>query len=375
MFRLYSSILIISCFFISLHIANQEGADQGGETEGNLLVECCNYIGNDEEDCSTTGGNPLIFPTTACDFLGVAMGKPCIYCIRTKCSHESPCNLTCQIYHFLLIYLAMPTCWDETKGIGTNDPFGHVAYTTDGTVGGPCPAGYNKRVPQVQLFVRIGNYKGGTYELSDGSDVFHVDFMNGWKEGKLDEIIIGCEPTGDPGYNPPCDCDQFLTVNEAVSGAVCDTDVKEYILNEETNVVGSLPRGTCQGSNSLIPKSWDIDPPFLCSNDPPPDDEFCADSNLEFKVNRRIGFKNCDWVADQPARRCEFSGIKQHCPETCDAEEYCDVDSPKSFILEENGRTRRCAWTARDSEQRCLKIDMCNTCRETCADFDRCSSF
>jgi len=339
--------------------SNQEGADQGGETENNLFVECCDFTGDGEEDCSSTSGNPLIFPTRACDVVGVAM--------------------------------AMPTCWDETKGIGTNDPFGHVAYTIDGTVGGPCPAGYNTRVPQVQLFVRIVNYKGGTYELSDGSDVFHVDFMNGWQEGKLDEIINGCEPTGEPGYNPPCDCDQFLTTNEAPASAVCDSDVKEYILNEETNIVASLPRGTCQGTNTLTPKSWDVDPPFLCSDEPPAvdddlsadddesavddDDDLCADSDLEFKVNRRRGIKNCEWVADRPGRRCEISGVKQHCPETCEVEEYCDVDSTKRFVLEEDGTTRNCVWTAKRANRRCRKIDMCNTCRDTCAEFDRCSYF
>jgi len=260
--------------FRMIAFSNQEGADQGGEGENNLFVGCCDFTDDGEEDCTSTSGNPLIFPTTACDVVGVAM--------------------------------AMPTCWDETKGIGTNDPFGHVTYTIDGTVGGPCPAGYNTRVPQVQLFVRIVNYKGGTYELSDGSDVFHVDFMNGWQEGKLDEIISGCEPTGEPGYNPPCDCDQFLTTNEAPASAVCDSDVKEYILNEDTNIVASLPRGTCQGTNTLIPKIWAVDPPFLCSDEPPADDDdlsaddesavdddddLCTDSDLEFKVNRRRGIK------------------------------------------------------------------------------------
>lgn len=207
----------------------------GGETGGNLLVECCNFNAMGEEDCVTTNGNTLIFPTTTCDFLGLAF--------------------------------AMPTCWDESKGIGIKDPIGHMAYTTDGTVGGPCPAGYNKRVPQVQLFVRVNQYQGGTYQLSDGSNVFHVDFVNGWQEGKLEEILRKCVPSGLPGYNPPCDCTQFLTENVNVSGTACDEETKQYVLNEDTNRVTSLPRGTCQGP-SVVAKSWDVDPPFkaTCGN-------------------------------------------------------------------------------------------------------------
>lgn len=159
----------------------------------------------------------------------------------------------------------MPTCWDESKGVGTDDPFGHVAYTTDSTVSGPCPTGYDKRIPQVQLFVRIGDYRGDikSYQLSDGSDIFHVDFMNGWHEGKLQEIIDGCEPTGEPGFNPPCECDQFLTHNDNAVGAVCDDEVKQYVLDEETEVVSTLPRGTCE-EVAMVEKSWTQDPPYSC---------------------------------------------------------------------------------------------------------------
>jgi hypothetical protein len=54
-----------------------------------------------------------------------------------------------------------------------------MAYTSNGEVNGPCPTRFPRRLPQVQLFVRIINYKGGTYQLSDGTDVWHVDFFNG----------------------------------------------------------------------------------------------------------------------------------------------------------------------------------------------------
>jgi len=63
-----------------------------------------------------------------------------------------------------------------------------MAYTTNGKVNEPCPSGFNRRVPQVQLFTRINNYRGAShsYELSDRQSEFHVDFFNGWQEGKLE---------------------------------------------------------------------------------------------------------------------------------------------------------------------------------------------
>ena len=68
------------------------------------------------------------------------------------------------------IAMNFPTCWDDSKGLGdTGDPISHMAYTDDGTVTGACPEGYNRRLPQIQLFVRIANYEGGKYTFSDNT--------------------------------------------------------------------------------------------------------------------------------------------------------------------------------------------------------------
>ena len=101
----------------------------------------------------------------------------------------------------------MPTCWDGVELGDTNNHRDHMAYTLGGGVAGDCPPGFNRRLPQIQLFVRVDNYKGGNYQLADGSSNWHVDFFNGWEEGKLDEIIQGCEPypyQDEDEYNPPC---------------------------------------------------------------------------------------------------------------------------------------------------------------------------
>ena len=53
--------------------SNDPGADQGGESEGNMLTECCDFLGDEEEDCRNW--DRLHFPSRKCDFLGIAFGK------------------------------------------------------------------------------------------------------------------------------------------------------------------------------------------------------------------------------------------------------------------------------------------------------------
>lgn len=356
--------------------SNQQGATQGGETGGNLFMECCNVRGEDDETCTSTVGS-IEFPKRNCDFLGLAF--------------------------------AMPTCWNGDPGV-TNDHISHMAYTTDGTVAGNCPSGFNRRVPQIQLFVRIAPYRGRDvdYVLSDESSVFHVDFMNGWQENRLQQVIDNCPIEGnrESGYNPPCDCDQFLTPNTNVAEqAVCDNDVRNYIIDEPTDVVSSLPRGTCQGPN-VIAKSWDVNPPFTCESSPSPPtaptptaptptaptptaptptaptptaptptgggggDSDCEDSTLPSQVRRPNGrrmWQDCRWVAED-LDRCEYEGVYTHCPKTCGDCPEC-FDGELRFKTENrNGRTIRktCRWVERSTEARCELEGVANTCRETC---------
>ena len=97
----------------------------------------------------------------------------------------------------------MPTCWNGELG-DTNDHKNHMAYTLNGEVAGECPQSHPRRLPEIQLFVRIPNYKGGKYQLSDGNTEFHFDFFNGWQEGKLQQIIDNCSPQEQEvgEYNP-----------------------------------------------------------------------------------------------------------------------------------------------------------------------------
>ena len=76
----------------------------------------------------------------------------------------------------------MPTCWDGR--IDSPDHKSHMAYTLDGQVNGECPASHNRRLPQVQVFIRIPNYRGVEFEyvLSDGN---RIPNLSKWLQGKI----------------------------------------------------------------------------------------------------------------------------------------------------------------------------------------------
>merc|ERR1712224_746534 len=283
------------------------------------------------------------------------------------------------------IFFSMPTCWDGVSLGDDNDHKSHMRYTTDGKVTGPCPEGFPKRLPQIELTINVGvgSYDGTTksYQLSDGSsDVYHVDFFNGWQEGKLQDIIEECPVNeSDAPRNPPCACtpnlndnvDHLLTQNAEIAGLVCDDDVRRLILDEATtDITNVLPGGSCTGA--VVPKSWDqlTDDLFgnTCEQDRPefeasedesgdqsedeseddtsedtsadvsediPEDPptispttapiSCRDSTkLRYKRKRE---QNCKWVRKGPVRKVrqkcnrKWKQLKLHewCPRTCGA--------------------------------------------------------
>jgi len=255
------------------------------------------------------------------------------------------------------ISMTFPTCWDDSKGLGNNtDHSSHMAYTLDGTVTGACPEGYNRRLPQLQLFVRLANYEGGQYTFSANTlqsdkEVFHADFMNGWDQDVLDDIVDNCNPL--PGedpedYNPECTCDQFLTKksnllvsdaleegrNDAEAAKVCPTDVRNHIVDEEINFgVGGLPRGTCS-----VPLIEGVAPTYVedCGLEYTPnnfDEDDCdgseeEDDCVDKKLFRFRGDdqKSCKWIAKKDMRIKKYCPVKSEgekvfkvCPVACDA--------------------------------------------------------
>merc|ERR1719379_1884274 len=108
----------------------------------------------------------------------------------------------------------MPSCWD---GVSLQSPpyhTDHVAYPEDGEFWGDCPESHPIALPQIHLFFRIMPYDGGWHTFADGSGVFHADYVSGWNETFLQEVLDNCENEG-TGAMPNFFCEDFLTFRDA----------------------------------------------------------------------------------------------------------------------------------------------------------------
>ena len=50
---------------------------------------------------------------------------------------------------------------------------------------------------QIHLFFRIMPYSGGWHMFADGSSVFHADYVSGWDEDFLQNLLDTCQNDGD----------------------------------------------------------------------------------------------------------------------------------------------------------------------------------
>ncbi|CAB9526031.1 expressed unknown protein [Seminavis robusta] len=152
--------------------------------------ECCSIT---DEDCVFGSETGQIFPSNPCPLFS--------------------------------IWMEFPICWNGE--LDSLDHSSHVAYTTDGTLDGPCPSSHQAgRFPQIQVFVRLESYPGGEHILSDGSDTLHADFMNAWDNDKLSSIIDECQPA-DLANEDACGCEDFFTLRtpEAPELDVAEVDI------------------------------------------------------------------------------------------------------------------------------------------------------
>ena len=201
--------------------------------------ECCD---NAEGDCVFSEDTGVIFPSQKCDLFSV--------------------------------WMRFPICWNGA--LDSDDHSSHVAYTVNGELDGDCPSTHQAgRFPQIQVFVGVENYLGGDHTFSDGSNVLHADFMNGWDEDTLQSILNSCQPA-DLGNPDACGCEDFFTMkgngddrrlDEDEDSGDCDEDeedtefldciqpppldTKATIAAEEVTGIASLPHDTCNGE--LLP--------------------------------------------------------------------------------------------------------------------------
>jgi len=161
-----------------------------------------------------------------------------------------------------------PNCWDG-KTLGTEgNPRDHVAYgvgleqgtlDTFGYGGVQCPETHPVLLPQILLFLRFADYTGESHELSNGGIDWHADYVMGWDEDFLQEILDGCGNVKDI----PCGSTRLRGLEGEGTGASKGKSWSEMgealrkvrvpmvnttcITEEPITRIESPPRGACQG--------------------------------------------------------------------------------------------------------------------------------
>jgi hypothetical protein len=248
--------------------------------------------------------------------------------------------------------MRMPNCWDGISIDSPPDHTSHVAYSEDSEFYGECPSSHPIKLPQIQLFFRIMPYDGGWHTFSDSSGVYHADYVSGWDEEFLQNVLDRCENEG-AGAMPNFFCEDFLTFRDApkcTDEETCDfsdpnllekleafqpsppLDVLGTITAEETEVLeGALPRGTCNGS--LVGD----DASSGCKDD----------AAWRYKGNAE---RSCEWIKATKSSLCAKRGVSKSCPESCNT-------CPSSGCEDESGyrhkgkKGRNCNWVRKQEKK------------------------
>jgi len=204
---------------------------RGSNKESHAKVECSGPSPCERKNCETTSDS--FFPQTAC--------------------------------YELEVKLVFPTCWDG-RNLDSENHMDHVSYDVDGgQFDGDCPTSHPVKLPEIHFYFRIKEYKGGQYMFSDGSDVYHTDYMSGWDEEELQKVLDECENDSDAA-SPDAFCQNFFTYRDAPKAKKDDNDIavtlaglqpsppidpKKTITTEAISGIKQLPRGSCTGK--LLP--------------------------------------------------------------------------------------------------------------------------
>ena len=98
------------------------------------------------------------------------------YWCRTHCTSVTLSSLFCSDFMSHVAYTEGD--WGKLE----NGDRQNEAYNTE------CPASHPVRIPEVQFYFRIVDYKGGHHVFSDGTSSVHADYFSGWNETELQEV-------------------------------------------------------------------------------------------------------------------------------------------------------------------------------------------
>lgn len=302
------------------------------------VAECVNKSPCDQGDCYTEN---TFFPKTKCEELEVSM--------------------------------RMPSCWD---GVSIDSPPAHTDHVEYPNEEGDCPDSHPVHIPRIEFFFRIINYDGGWHTFSDGSSVFHADYVSGWDEDFLQNLLDNCENEGD-GAMPNFFCEDILTYRDGpkcTNEETCDfgdpnlnkklkriqpstpLDVQGTIVAEETSVVETLPRGTCNGSlvNNGGGGGGGSGGKLRCNDD----DDFLHNDNPQ---------RDCAFFKTADGKKsCKNSLVFSSCPASCRMCKKNSVCKDKKSFRHKNKPERTCNWIKTEGQRFCKKKTIAKACPVAC---------
>jgi len=187
-------------------------------------------------------------------------------CADPQTCERADCSTTSQYFPAeacaeLEVSFQMASCWDGVSTDSENH-MDHVAYTSDGAFDSECPSSHPVKIPQIHLYFRVRNYEGGHHEFSDGTGVYHADYMSGWNQTFLQHLLDDCQNPSETA-SPDAFCENILTYRGStkVTGqAHEDDDISDKLQNiqptldvsaittESIDNINELPMGHCTGT-------------------------------------------------------------------------------------------------------------------------------
>ena len=150
-------------------------------------------------------------------------------------------------YEGIRAELQFPSCWNGVD-LDSDNHTQHVAYPYL-LRNGACPEGFDVRLPTL-FYETIYNTQAfigqpGQFVFAHGDPTgngYHGDFMNGWDEGVMQQVLDQC--VGETGSGQQEDC-PVLDIKPDSEILSCTMETPEVLQSEEVNLVDELPGG-CQ---------------------------------------------------------------------------------------------------------------------------------
>lgn len=140
--------------------------------------------------------------------------------------------------------ILFPSCWNGQPDSPNHAD--HVAYPVMPR-NGACPEGYDQRLPALlyETIYLTPLFRGleGEYVLANGDPTgygYHGDFVNGWEEGVLQQVIdsVECTHGGVDGRQEDC---PILDLQSEGDSRTCGMKIPEVIQSEQLSLIESLP--------------------------------------------------------------------------------------------------------------------------------------